>query len=345
MERNRLSFVVYSVILLAIFVYIIKTLKSIFIPLTFAIFLQFLFAPLSRFLETKKIPTFLITIITVIIILISFTLIGSVVYTSVSSFVMDFPKYEAKIIESVQKLIITLELPMEDVTNYLNNKVNWLEIANRLSISDIVSGTMGTFIDFLVKLLLTVAFLVFIMAERNKIFTRIGKVITQEEANHSLSVIKSIENQVKMYVINKSLISFLTGLFGMFFVYLFGIDFIIVSGFLLFILNYIPSLGSIVASCFPILICFIQYGFGWKLVGITLTLGGLQTIMGNFVEPKLMGTELHLSPLIILISLIFWYWVWGPVGMLLAIPIMSAFSLIIKEIKPLKILSAIISEE
>jgi predicted PurR-regulated permease PerM len=227
----------------------------------------------------------------------------------------------------------------------LANKVNWLDIANRLSMTDVLSKSMGTFIDFLVKLLLTVIFLIFIMAERNKIFSRIAKVITPEEATHTNAVIKKIETQVKSYVLNKTLISLATGLFGMFFVYLLGIDFVIVSGLLLFILNFIPSLGSFVASAFPILICLIQYGFGWRFVGIALLLGTLQTVMGNFVEPKLMGTELQLSPLIVLISLIFWFWVWGPIGMILAIPITSAFSLIIKEIQPLQIVSAIISEE
>jgi predicted PurR-regulated permease PerM len=119
----------------------------------------------------------------------------------------------------------------------------------------------------------------------------------------------------------------------------------VISGLLIFILNYIPNFGSIVASAFPIIICFIQYGISWQLIAISITLVSTQMIMGNFVEPKVMGTGLKLSPLFVLIALIFWFWVWGPVGMILAVPITSAINLIIKEIPSLKIVSAFISSE
>jgi len=345
MKGNKLLSFAMSMILLVILVYVLKTLRAIFIPLTFAVFLQFIFAPISRFLENKKVPSFIIVLIIVILILIIFTGIGSVIYASANSFVTEFPKYETKIISYIETIVVKFEVPAEQVSLYLKNKVNWLEIADKLSLSDVVSGTMGNFINFFVKLLLTVAFLVFIMLDRNKIFDRIGKVISQEKTIHSKDVLKNIESQVKRYLVNKTIISFVTGLFGMLFVYLFGIDFVVISGFLLFILNYIPSLGSIVASAFPVIICFVQYGFGWKLIGISASLISLQSLMGNFIEPKLMGTELNLSPLIILISLIFWFWVWGPIGMLLAIPITSALALIIKEIDSFKLFSAIISSK
>ncbi|MCD4820099.1 MAG: AI-2E family transporter [Candidatus Cloacimonetes bacterium] len=345
MKNNKFLYFALTLISLVITVYILKTLRAIFIPLTFAVFLQFIFAPISRFLERKRVPGFLNVLIIVILILIIFTGIGSVIYASSSSFVTEYPKYEAKIISYIESIVIKFEVPAEEVSLYLKNKVNWFEIADKLSLSNVVSGTMGNFINFIIKLLLTVAFLVFIMTDRNKIFDRIGKVISQEKATHSKDVMKNIETQVKRYLVNKTIISFVTGLFGMLFVYLFGIDFVVISGFLLFILNYIPSLGSIVASAFPVIICFVQYGLGWKLVGISIALGSLQTVMGNFVEPKLMGTELNLSPLIILISLIFWFWVWGPIGMLLAIPITSALALIIKEIDSLKLISAMISSK
>jgi predicted PurR-regulated permease PerM len=345
MKQDKLLYFTSGIILTGFFIYVLKTLQAIFIPLTFAIFFQLLFAPYSRFLETKKVPNFIIIFTIVAIIFISVTLVGSVVYASVFSFINDFPKYETKSIIYLNQIINKLELPIDDVKQYLTNKVNWLEIANRLSVTEIFSKSMGTFMDFIVKLLLTVIFLIFIIAERNKIFKRIAKVITPEEVSYTNIVIQKIEFQVKSYVINKTLISLATGLFGMFFVYIFGIDFVIVSGLLLFVLNFIPSIGSFVASAFPILICVIQYGFGWRFIGIAVLLGTLQTIMGNFIEPKLMGTELHLSPLIVLISLIFWFWVWGTVGMIIAIPITSALSLVIKEIKPLRVISAIISEE
>ena len=343
-ELNSIKIFI-GIISLAIVVIILKELKTIFIPLTFAVFLSFLFQPLNRFLLNKKIPVGITILLMVIIILVSFTLMGTIVYTSVSSFVTEFPKYETQINEMFQKLIVQLEIPVEKVMDYLTNKVNWLQLADRFSLSKIISGTMGTFIDFLVKLLLTVAFMIFIVLERTKLIKRVEKVLTKDEAEHSTNVVIKIEQSVKTYIVNKTFISLITGLISMFFIAVLGIDFAVISGLLIFILNYIPNLGSIVASAFPMLICFIQFGFSWQLIAISTALISTQMIMGNFVEPKMMGTGLKLSPLFVLIALIFWFWVWGPVGMILAVPISSAMNLIIKEIPSLKIVSAFISSE
>ncbi len=343
-ELNSIK-IFLGVISLAIVVVILKELKTIFVPLTFAAFLSFLFQPLNRFLLNKKIPVGITILLIVIIILVSFTLMGTIVYTSVSSFVTEFPKYEAQITEMFQELIVQLEIPVEKVMDYLKNKVNWLQLADRFSLSKIISGTMGTFIDFLVKLLLTVAFMIFIVLERTKLIKRVERVLTIDEAKHSTNVVIKIEQSVKTYIVNKTFISLITGLISMFFIAVLGINFAVISGLLIFILNYIPNLGSIVASAFPMLICFIQFGISWQLIAISIALISTQMIMGNFVEPKMMGTGLKLSPLFVLIALIFWFWVWGPVGMILAVPISSAMNLIVKEIPALKIVSAFISSE
>ncbi len=334
-----------GIIALAIIVIFLKELKTIFIPLTFAVFLSFIFQPFNRFLYSKKIPIIINILLIVIIILIVFTVLGTIVYTSVSSFVTDFPKYEKQITIMISDVITKLEIPMEEVTFYLQNKVNWLQLADKLSLSKIVSGSMGNFIDFFVKLLLTVAFMIFVILERTRMFQSVGKVVSKDEADHFGDVLNNIEKQIKTYVINKTLISLATGLISMFFIAIFGVDFVVMSGLLIFILNYIPNIGSIFASAFPIIICFIQYGFSWQLIAISVSLISTQMIMGNIVEPKIMGTGLKLSPLIVLISLIFWYWIWGPVGMILAVPITSALNLILKGIPSMRVVSALISAD
>ena len=345
MNDNKLLNITLGIIVTALVVYILKTLKSIFIPLTFAIFLSLIFAPLVEFLQKKKFPQFLIVIILVFIIFITFNMVGTVIYTSISSFAKNFPNYEQKITLTIQNFIYKLEIPKESLKEYIRNKVNWFDIANKLSVSKIITNTMGTFINFFINLLLTIIFMIFIISERNQISQRITNVITEKRKKKSVKMIRAIEHQIMKYIFNKTLISLATGLIGMFFVWLFGIDFVIISGLLLFILNYIPSLGSFIASSFPIVISLVEYGLGWQTFAISIALVLLQVTMGNIVEPKLMGSGLRLSPLVILISLIFWYWIWGPVGMILAIPITSTLSIMIRQVDSLKIVSAIISSE
>ncbi|HCX72846.1 MAG TPA: hypothetical protein DHM37_03925, partial [Candidatus Cloacimonas sp.] len=262
MQDNKFLKITLGLIAFAIVVVILKELRAIFIPLTFAIMLSFLFAPLNRFLVRKKIPTAIILVIMIFIILTVFTLIGSIMYASISSFVMEFPKYEAKITNVVQNLIIELEIPQEQITNYLNNKVNWVEIVDKLSLSEVVSKTTGSFINFLVNLLLIVVFMMFIVLGRNNLLKRMEKIITHERAMQSVLVFSKLEKQLKTYLINKTFISLLTAFIGMFFIYIFGVDFVIISGFFLFVLNYIPNIGSVIATLFPIVVCMIQYGFG-----------------------------------------------------------------------------------
>lgn len=345
MEKNKLLNMALSIILIALVVYILKTLKTIFIPLTFALFLSLLFAPLVRFFEKKHIPKFLIIIILVFIIFITFNVLGTIVYTSLSSFSKNFPKYEEKITVAAQNLIYKLEIPKESLRDYIQNKINWFDIADKLSLSKVITKTMGSFLTFFINLLLTIIFMIFIVQERSIIFGRIYKVITEKHKRRSIELLERMERQVGKYIVSKTIISLMTGLIGMFFVQIYGIDFVVISGLLLFILNYIPSLGSFIASAFPVIISLVEYGLGWQTFAISISLGALQITMGNIVEPKVMGSGLNLSPLVILISLIFWFWIWGPVGMILAIPMTSAINIMIREVSFLKVLSAIISSD
>jgi len=118
----------------------------------------------------------------------------------------------------------------------------------------------------------------------------------------------------------KSLISFATGLLVGFMLWLIGVDYPILWGTLAFLMNYIPSIGSLIAAIPAILVATLQ--LGWPgLVSSAAGFVGINLIVGNLIEPRLMGKTLNISPLILFLSLIFWGWILGPIGMLLAIPL------------------------
>jgi predicted PurR-regulated permease PerM len=101
----------------------------------------------------------------------------------------------------------------------------------------------------------------------------------------------------------------------------------------------------VVATGFPILVCLVQFGFGWTLLLVSTLLITTQLIIGNVIEPRFMGSRLLISPLVILISLIFWYWVWGPIGMVLAVPIVSTMNIILKKFDSMKLVTALMATE
>jgi AI-2 transport protein TqsA len=345
MNSNKMINISLIIIVLALVVYMIKVLKGIFIPLSFAVFLQFMFIPVYRGLERHRVPVWVINILVLIFVLGVFFGLGSVVFASVNSFIKEFPRYEVKIQEVFQSAIVHFEIPMEEVRSFINNRVNWVQIFDRLSLSKVISSSMGSFLDFITKLLLTTVFLLFLLAERSSFDERLKGVLSERDIKRNRDTMKDIESSIKEYIINKTIISLVTGMISIIWLSIFRVDFAIIAGLLIFILNFIPSFGSIVATAFPIMVCFFQYGFSWLFLVVSSLLIFTQVIMGNVIEPRFMGNRLKMSPLVILISLIFWYWVWGPIGMVLAVPIMSTINIILKQFDSMKIFTALVATE
>jgi len=108
-----------------------------------------------------------------------------------------------------------------------------------------------------------------------------------------------------------------------------GLDFAVIWGVAAFLANYVPSIGSIVAALPPVLLAVVQLGWPSAL-GIAAGYIAINIALGNFIEPRLMGRSLGLSPLVVFLSLIFWGWVWGPVGMLFSVPMTVIAKLVLE---------------
>src|SRR5262249_45690810 len=161
-----------------------------------------------------------------------------------------------------------------------------------------------------------------------------------------MAVAGSINRAVHDYIALKTFVSLLQG--GLSFAVLaaFGVEFAAMWGGLIFLLNFIPYIGSLVAVSLPILLSFLQYGEEpWKRLTITLLLLLIQRVVDNFVEPRLTGRKLGLSPLLVLLSLAFWGWLWGVVGMILAVPLTVIGKIILENIRETRPLATLISNE
>ena len=350
-EDNSLKAIKFStaIIAITIIVLILKTLKTIFIPLMFALFFSFLLSPPYRFMVKKRVPRVVALLLLSIVVVGLVYLLVSLTYFGLLSFVNEFPKYENilqnRFVETLNNLDIPFEAAVSDLGLFLKG-IDWGQLWDRFSISRVISSTMGTFTDFIVILLLSLVFLLFILTGKDKMIKALDKTASQDnigQSGMSFGITKRIESSIISYFYNKSLISLGTAVIAMIFISFFGIDFVLFSGLLLFFLNFIPNFGSIIASLFPILVAVLEFGFGWQSISITIALFVIQFVFGNILEPKLLGDSLDISPIVVLISLIFWGWVWGAVGMLFAIPITSVIHLVLKQIPSAKVISVIIS--
>jgi AI-2 transport protein TqsA len=125
---------------------------------------------------------------------------------------------------------------------------------------------------------------------------------------------------------------------------LFGLPFAVVFGFITFLLNYIPNFGSVIATALPALLAVFHFGRFWPAFWVLVVLISIQMILGNFIEPRLMGRELGLSPLLVIFSLIFGGWLWGFPGMIIAVPVLASFKIAFGNIPSLAFLDVMMDK-
>lgn len=323
-------------------VFILQQFQGIFIPLFMALLLYFLFNGAVKKLVAKKIPISLVLTFLLVFIFILFYFFGLLIYSSAASFVEKFPTYSGRIGEMVQNLFAQLKIPVADLNTYLS-KIDWTKALDTSSITGLLSSTFGSFAAFIGNLLLVLIYLMFMLAGRKAMTSRLNKAFDDERAHKIQRIINDIEDQVQNYLLVKMLISLSTSILCASILFIAGTDFVIFSALLIFVLNFIPNIGSVVATFFPILFGVLKYGFSLRVLFMALGLMVTQFIVGNVLEPKITGKSLKLSPIIILVSLIFWGYIWGITGMILAVPLTSALKIIFQNITVLRPIAELIS--
>ncbi|MEJ2054603.1 MAG: AI-2E family transporter [Calditrichaceae bacterium] len=331
--------------LIAVFmvVWVLIIGEVIILPFMIAIFFSFLLDPIVEVLVKWKIPVGIAVTLTLLLALVFLYLMGLLVYASVQSFVGQFPLYQGRLLNWVSQVTKLIEdffgktLQLKDYRT-----LDWFGWLKNISIAKGVLNSVGTFLTFVLRILIVIIFVAYLLTGKRNINTKIRDAFPSSQADRLIKIIDTITNQVQKYLGVKVIISLLTGVISIIIFYSFGLDFAIFWGFLIFLFNFIPNIGSAVASVLPALFSLLQYGkisiAFWLLIVLTI----LQLAMGNFVEPRLMGRSLNLSPLFVILSLIFWGYIWGIAGLILAVPILGTLTIVLENIDSLKFISVFI---
>jgi len=176
----------------------------------------------------------------------------------------------------------------------------------------------GSLLDALSNMIVVLLILVFMLFEVNSIPAKLRRALGSDDAD--LGEYQKIADQIYGYMSIKAVMSFATGVLVAVMAKAFDVDFPVLWGLVAFLFNFVPNVGSIIAAVPAVLLCLIQHG----LMQAGLLAGGyavINMVIGNFLEPRVMGKRLGLSPLVVILSLLFWSWVWGPVGMVLSLPL------------------------
>jgi len=338
MRNNKIILVSLIIIIVFIVGVVLRLAKPVIFPFFLAIFLSFILSPLLDFLTRLKVPKAISIIFILIIAFFVIYLLGSLFYSTGKAFAREFPKYGQK----VSSVVTTIQ---DKINRQDWGFIDWIGQFDLTKVSSFIFSSLGTFLSFLLNLFLIFVFLIFILAGRGKTKEKILKSFEVDRSRKILNVFENIDKQIQRYLAIKTVVSFLTGFIVTFILMAFGVDFAIIFGFFAFILNYIPTIGSIIATAFPVIIACFQFETLWPAFWILIILISIQQIMGNFVEPRFMGRGLNLSPLVVLFSLFFWGWLWGIIGMILAVPIAAIIKIICDNIPSLKFVGIFMSRD
>jgi len=319
---------------------ILLELKSVLLPFVISVLLSILFSPLVVALKARNIPT----AVSLLIVLLTFALVlflmSLLIYSSIDSFINEFPKYERKSTALVDGLLQGLSQTAAEYNIELDN-IQWTEALQISSITNAVGSGVGTFLNFLTNVFLILLFMLFILAGSGDLENKMSQAFKPHQATQIAKVIRNIETQVRRYLLTKMLISAGTGFLAFLILWITGVDFPLVWAFLTFMLNFIPNIGSLIAIIFPVALSFLQFDSAGQPLLILILLGSMQGLMGNVLEPKLMAFRLNLSALVVLVSLIFWGWLWGILGMILAVPLMATVKIVFENVRPLHPISVL----
>lgn len=300
----------------AAFIIIIAGLKAasqIVIPFMLSVFIAIICAPLMSSLRQRKVPTWLAIILVVMLILVGIGSLAVLVGASLDNFSSQLPSYKARFAEETSSLIqlvnsLGLQISYDQVKGYIDPSALMQMVANALR-------GLGS---ALTNLILVVMIVIFILFEAVELPKKLS--VALNDASQSLQKFESFIQSVNRYLVIKTLVSILTGVLITLWLWVIGVDFPILWGVCAFLLNFVPNIGSIIAAVPAVLLAFVQLGS----LSAGLTAAGflaVNLIIGNVIEPRYMGKGLGLSTLVVFLSLLLWGWVFGPVGMLLSIPL------------------------
>lgn len=287
--------------------------SEIIIILFLSIFISSILSTLLKYLQKKSIPKFLSYIVVLSILTLSTLMLAYVVNISLNDFIKNLPQYEEKF-----KNIVLSSVHLVEDYGYTIDKEKIIEALNLGSFVGLTTNILGKIGTFLSKFLLVIIGVAFILAELKSFQTKI-KVIFRNDSK-KLEHFNLFSHNIQKYFIVKSFTSLLTGFIITIMLTFFDIDYPILWGVIAVLFNFVPVVGSIIAAIPAVLLSFMNVDLHTTIWLIVFYMT-INISISNILEPKLMGKELGLSPLVIFFSLILWGWILGIVGMFLAVPI------------------------
>ncbi len=336
--RNCLAFITVIVFLL-----VMKVTATLMIPVAIAILIFALVNPVVGRLTRLRVPNLISIILVMALVIFVILVIIYASFSMVNVVIGKMPYYYARVISLDKQLSLYItqydsNLP-EDFSflNSLNYDWYGLLMSGLTSVSSKAVSIIGDVFIIILTLL-------FMLLERTSFMPKVFAALSREKGNRLTVMMNRINRQITKYLFLKIIISAATGILFYLSALITGLDFPMVWGIAAFILNFIPNIGSIIATVLTILMAMIQFSPRWAIIlYVALLNTSIEIVLGNIIDPRLQGVQLNLSPLVILLSLSLWGFIWGIPGMFLAVPLTSMLQIMFANIPTLRPLAIMFS--
>ncbi len=268
----------------------------------------------------------------ILFIVVSFFII-QLVMSNFETFATEYPTYHDNFIKLTTRFSESYNIDLLQ-TDYFET----LDLPGLLT--DVLDSSLG----FLTTFFLVLLYVVFLLLEQQIFHTKLRLIFKERnEYVRFLGIVRKVDQSVHSFVSIKTSLCLLSGVVSYLVLIIIGVDFAFLWAFLIFLFNFIPIIGAFIGVVFPSLIALVQFGTILEPVLVISLLSAIQLVVGNILEPKVLGTKLNLSPLVVVLSLTFWGSLWGIAGMFLCVPITVIMMIVFNQFEGTKKIAILLS--
>jgi len=332
---------IYVLLIVVIAVVILIYAQTIIIPFFLAIIFWFMIRVIKKAIlrihYLRKWPEWIFTIFSTALLFSFLVFIIGMITKNIQYLSNALPDYQANFVEIKRSLGSQFNIDLETIfSNY----------AEQFEFTAILSSLLSTLTSLFSAAFAVFLYLVFILLEEATFSKKIRVLYPDNEKYQKVTLmISKIDHSVQHYISLKTIVSLSTGILSYFTLLFIGVDAPAFWAFLIFVLNYIPNIGSLIATIFPAVFALFQFGELTQGFLVLFIVGSIQMVVGNFLEPKIMGNSLNISPLIVLLTLAVWGVMWGITGMLLSVPITIILIIIMAEFPSTRPIAILLSQD
>lgn len=335
-----------ALLVLALSVYFLIIGRSLLIPLAVSIIVWYLINALASLVCRGRIgvwspPRWLGLTVSLVVIVVFVAVFVEIISGTLGSAMEAGPRYQANFNRLADKVSGLFGMKaFADIGSFASSLLKQIDISKLVrNVANVVGSIAG-------NLSVIIIYVIFLLVEQQHFNKKLNALFTDPAKEAKVrAVLGRISREMQTYLWIKTLLAIVTGLITWLLLWWVGLDFAGFWGFLTFLLYYVPTVGSIVALALPVLLALVQFASLWPALIILVVVGGIQTVIANLIEPRMMGRSLNLSAFVIILSLFVWGAIWGVTGMLLCVPLTVMLMIVFAEFPSTRPIAVLLSAD